>query len=321
MTVLFLNEFNDYWKEKFRNLKQQFPETEFIATFDPAQRADSLRKADVVICGRLSAEEIDNSTKLKAIFVPFTGLNNFPLEKINERGIVISNTHANARFVAEHAVALALSLLGRIIEFHNDISKGIWDRSIESDDMWTSLYGRTAGIIGLGHIGLYIAKFVKAFGCKVIGHKQNVPVNLPDNVDEVSADLKYTIDRSDIIFVTLPLNDKTRNLIDVDILMNMKGKYLVNVGRGLTVNEEALYNSLKNGILAGAAIDVWYNYPGKLTTPVFPSKFPFQDLPNVVMSPHKSSHTTEAISSMIDNTFESIGEYIRTSKSPTEVRI
>ena len=101
----------------------------------------------------------------------------------------------------------------------------------------------------------------------------------------------------------------------------MKGKYLVNVGRGETVNEEALYNALKDGTLSGAAIDVWYNYPGKKAEPVFPSHTPIYELPNVVLSPHKSSHTVEAINAMIDDTFENIRQYILTGKPGNVVRL
>ena len=126
MNILFLNMFNEYWKEKYHNLKKEFPDVDFTATFNPGERAAALTKADAVVSGRLSKEEIENSPNLNAIFVPFTGLNNFPLEIINQKKIIMSNTHANARYVAEHAVALALGLLGRMAELHNDLKKGFW---------------------------------------------------------------------------------------------------------------------------------------------------------------------------------------------------
>src|SRR5258706_7343738 len=106
MNILFLNKFNDYWKDKFYSLKKEFPEINFAATFDPKERPAALTKADAVVTGRLLKEEIENSPNLKVIFVPFTGINTFPVELIKERGIIISNTHANARYVAEHADAL-----------------------------------------------------------------------------------------------------------------------------------------------------------------------------------------------------------------------
>src|SRR3989304_5218447 len=134
MNILFLNLFNDYWKEKFRNIKNEFPNVNFIASYEPEERPEALKKADVVICGRLTKEEIENSPNLKVIIVHFTGINNFPIDFIKQKGIILANTHAQAHVVAEHALALALTLMGKIIDFHDDLKKGIWNRSIESDD-------------------------------------------------------------------------------------------------------------------------------------------------------------------------------------------
>ncbi len=321
MNILFLNKFNDYWKEKFYSLKKEFPDVNFIATFDPKERPVELKKADAVITGRLLKEEIENSPNLKVIFVPFTGLNTFPLEMIKAKGIILSNTHANARYVAEHAVALAFGLLGRMAEFHNDLKRGYWHRSIEDEDMWDSVQGKTIGIIGLGNIGLYIAKYLKSFDCKIIGFRRTKIEKLPENVDEVSDDLNYAINKSDIVFVTLPLSAQTKNLLSAEVLQTMKGKYLINVGRGETIDEEGLYNSLKAGILTGAALDVWYNYPGKKQEPVFPANKPFWELPNVLLSPHKSSHTIEAVNAMIDDTFENVRTYIKSGKPKQTVNL
>jgi phosphoglycerate dehydrogenase-like enzyme len=103
--------------------------------------------------------------------------------------------------------------------------------------------------------------------------------------------------------------------------MKMNGKYLINVGRGDTVDEEGLYESLKNGILAGAALDVWFNYPGKKKEPVMPSTKPFWELPNVVFSPHKASHVTEAVNAMIDDTIENVRCYIKNNHPKNMVLI
>ncbi len=314
MKILFLNKFNERWKERYYALKKEFPNLDFVATFDPAQRPIELKDADAVVTGRLLENEIQNSPNLKVIFVPFTGLNTFPMEIIKSKGITVSNTHANAPYVAEHAVSLALGLLGRLPEFHNDLKKGFWHRSIEDEDMWTSLRGKKACIIGYGSIGSNIAKLLKPFGCYIIGFKRDAPAAKDPYSDEITNNLQYAIGHSQIVFVTLPLSDSTKNLLSADILGSMKGKYLVNVGRGETVNEEGLYNTLKDGILAGAALDVWYNYPGKNPEPVFPAHLPIYDLPNVLLSPHKSSHTIEGVNAMIDDTYENVRSYILNGK-------
>jgi phosphoglycerate dehydrogenase-like enzyme len=238
MNILFLNLFNDRWKEKLKKIKLEFPDVTFYATYDPKERPEALKSADAVVCGRLSKEEIENSPLLKVIFVHFTGINNFPPDIIKERGIILSNTHANAPVVAEHAFALAMTLMGRIIEFHEDLKQGIWNRSIESDDMWVSMYGKRIGIIGYGHIGQNIARLIKPFGGKIRGFRRNAG-NITDvYADEVSNDLNYVINNSDIIFVTLPSHESTKGIISRELLMKMKGKYFINVGRGDTVDEE-----------------------------------------------------------------------------------
>lgn len=315
MNILFLNTFNERWKERFRQLKQEFPEVQFTASYDPKERRAALRNADAVVSGRLTKEEIENSPKLKVIFVPFTGLNTFPLEVIKEKGIELSNTHANAPIVAEHAVALCMALLGRVVEFHDDLKQGRWNRSIEDDDMWITLYNRKVGIAGFGSIGQCIAKLLKPFDCHIIGFKRKTDEKSSQYANEVTSDLNYLINNSEIIFVTLPLSESTTDIFSKEKLMNMKGKYLINVGRGRTVNEEGLYESLKQGILAGAALDVWYNYPGKKKEHVLPANKPFWELPNVVLSPHKSSHAIEAINAMIDDTCENIRIYLKNGQA------
>jgi phosphoglycerate dehydrogenase-like enzyme len=306
MTILFLFTPDDRWNEHFQKLKSEFPETEFTAVSDPEGRLEALKTADAVVSGRLTESEVNEAPKLKAVIVPFTGLNNFPVDVLEQRKILIFNTHANAPFVAEHAFSLALALLGRIPEFHDDLKKGIWSRSHESEDLWTTIRGKTIGIAGLGHIGLNIAKYAKAFDCKVLGLKRNTEKKKIEYVDELTDNIKYFAETSGIIFAALPLSDTTKNMFDWNILKEMKGKYLVNVGRGDTVNEEALYRALKEGILAGAALDVWYKYPGKNPEPVYPANLPFWELPNVLFSPHKSSHTPEAVNAMIDDTVNNI---------------
>jgi len=309
MNILFLNKFNERWKGKYRDLKSEFPQIEFTATYDPNERLDAIRVADVIVTGRLYENEIEQAEKLRAIFVPFTGLDTFPVELIISKGINIFNTHANARYVAEHAVALMFALLGRVVEFHNDLKQGFWHRTIEDTDFWTTIHAKTVGIAGLGHIGHYIAKFIKQFDCKIVGFKENLENPYPELFDEITNDITILSLKSDVLFVCLPLNNETNNIITSEILHSMRGKYLINVGRGETVNEEGLYNALKDGILAGAALDVWYNYPGKNKEPIFPAHLPIYELPNVVLSPHKSSHTIEAINAMIDDTAENIRKY------------
>ncbi len=318
MDIVFLNILSEKWKEKYSELKQEFPEVNFSNSTDPAERGNALLSADAVVTGRLTEEELSLAKNVKAIFIPFTGTNNFPLQYIKEHNIILSNTHANAKYVAERAVTLALSLLGKVVMFHNALIKGVWNRTDDDDHLWDSIQDKSCGILGYGHIGKNIAKLLKAYECKITGFRKNISSEKDEYADEITSDLQYVIKSSDIIFVCLPLNPETKDLINSEILQKMKGKYIINVGRGATINEEALYNSLKGGFLSGAALDVWYNYPGKKAEPVYPANFPFWELDNVILSPHKASSTPDAIKAMIDDTAENIRAFILTGK-PKEI--
>lgn len=306
------------WEPGLSNLEKEFPEVKFIINSNPDDRLSLLKTADAVITGRMTKEDIEQSQNLKIIFVPFTGLNSFPLELLKERNILISNTHANAPFVAEKAIALILALLGRVVEYHNGLKQGNWFRSFDYDDTWKSIQNRTCGILGYGSIGKNIAKMLKAFDCKIIGFKKNIGSrhDSTEYADELSNNLLEVVDKSEIVFVCLPMNSETKGIISAHVISRMKGKYIVNIARGDIVNEEALYNALKDGTLAGAALDVWYKYPRRdQNEPVFPSNKPIYELPNVVISPHKASNTEESVNAMIQDTLENIRMYILSGKT------
>jgi phosphoglycerate dehydrogenase-like enzyme len=318
LEVVFLNKLSEHWEPGLSNLITEFPVVKFIKNTNPEDRIKLLTTADAVITGRLTKDEIENAPNLKIVFVPFTGLNSFPLELLKERNILISNTHANAGYVAEKAVAMILALLGRVVEYHNGLKQGEWFRSFDFSDTWKSIHGKTCGILGYGNIGKNIAKILKVFGCRLIGFKKHIGNN-PDDfeyADELSNNLPEVINKSEIVFISLPLNTETKGLLTSGVLSLMEGKYLVNIARGEIINEDALYTALRDGTLAGAALDVWYKYPGKnQNTPVFPSNRPIYELPNVVISPHKASNTSEAIYAMISDTLENIRTFLLTGKT------
>lgn len=318
MEVVFLNKLSEHWEPELSNLIKEFPDIKFIKNTNPEDRIKLLRSANAVVTGRLTKEEIEIAPNLKIVFVPFTGLNSFPMELLKERNVLISNTHANAGFVAEKAVAMILALLGRVVEYHNGLKQGEWFRLFDYNDTWISIRAKTCGILGYGSIGKNIAKILKAFDCKIIGFKKHISNNPVDckYADELSNNLAEVITKSEIVFVCLPLNTETKGLLTNGVLSSMEGKYIVNIARGEIIHEDALYTALKDGILAGAALDVWYKYPGKKNNePVFPSNKPIYKLPNVVISPHKASNTAESIKAMIADTLENIRTYLRTGKT------
>lgn len=132
---------------------------------------------------------------------------------------------------------------------------------------------------------------------------------LPEGFDEVVGDLREAIDKAEIVFIALPATPLTDGLLTKDILATMKDKVLVNVGRGSIVDEEGLYLALKNGVLKAAAIDTWYKYPQGGTIGA-PSRFPINELPNVILSPHVGGMTNQATARAIDSTVQNIRDFL-----------
>lgn len=131
-TILFLNRLDDRWMESIRRLKREFSHVEMITYKEAESPRDLLPQADAIVTGYLSREEVRKASRLKAIFVPFAGVNMLPIEDIRQRSIIVSNAHGNAKYVAERALALALALLGRVVEYHEDLERGIWRGDLTS---------------------------------------------------------------------------------------------------------------------------------------------------------------------------------------------
>lgn len=277
---------------------------------------------DAVIANRVDASSYEAARSLKAVFVPFVGVNHLPADLLIERGVAVFNCHGNAESVAQHALVLALAGFGRLIEFHNDLRAETWhgfwvDKG--SEDFWHSIFRKRCAILGAGAIGRKLARLLKAFDCTVIGYRRRPGEPLPEHFDEVKSDLKAAVAGADIVFVTLPLTDATRGLVGAAELEAMRGAFLVNVGRGDVVDERALYEALRDGVLAGAGIDVWYVYPPKGSVTGAPSRYPIHTLPNVVMSPHVAGSTYEAVDLNIAQTVENLDRWLRTGDAEHRV--
>jgi phosphoglycerate dehydrogenase-like enzyme len=296
-----------------------FPQTSF-ETIESRENRD-FSNTHVLLARSLSLEELSAATKLTTLFVPFTGINKFPVKELKERGVVVSNSHGKADVVAERALTLALTAMGRVVEMHNLMKdKGIWlTRERWGGEHWYSLYHKKCGIYGMGHIGASIIALLRPFRTTIFGLERDREKGLADLYCQ---DLSSLAADSDVLFVAVPLSPETRGSIDKEILSNMKGKFIVNVGRGEVIDEEALYWALSNNVLAGGGIDVWYNYPEvNSREPAFPSRYPIHELPNVVMSPHAASHAIEAKDGYYRDTFDQLEHYLRQGKALRPVEL
>ncbi|MCX7027516.1 MAG: 2-hydroxyacid dehydrogenase [Spirochaetes bacterium] len=307
------------WDGRIQALRLEFPEHDFIQGLLP--EAPELPILDLIVAMSLPRESYLASPSLKAIFQPLTGVNHLPLAELAERGIRVFNVHANAFDVAERALAMTLAFYGRVVEYHNDLKASVWHGlwvKGGAKDNWDSLRGKSCAILGTGAIGVELAKLLKAFSCKVYGWRRRTDQGIPEGFDAVLPDLVSVIEKAEIVFLALPLTPATEGLISREVLASMKGKFLVNVGRGSLVDEKALYEALRDGVLKGAAIDTWYLYPqsGRLGSP---SRYAIQDLPNVILSPHVGGSTNQAAALAVDRTMANLIEYLSTGNCSCEV--
>ncbi len=307
------------WTPRLRALAAEYPEHEIIV--EPESARAALPRLDAILALRLEAASYEAASSLKAVFVPFTGLNHLPVELLASRGVRAFNVHGNAESVAQCALAMTLAFYGRTIEYHDDLKQGKWHGfwvGKGAEDEWSSLYRRPCAVFGVGAIGAAIARILKAFHCPVVGYRRRPGLPKPPAFDRIETDLRAAVDSSELLFVALPLTPSTKGLFSKELLLSMKGKFLVNVGRGAVVDEEGLYLALRNGALKGAAIDTWYEYPPAGSTTGAPSRFPIHELPNVVLSPHVGGSTREAGPLGMEETMGNIASWLRGEKAENE---
>ncbi|MCA9234877.1 MAG: phosphoglycerate dehydrogenase [Planctomycetales bacterium] len=256
-------------------------------------KGDDLRAAlaefDGAICRsgvKITAESLAGNRRLKAVVRAGVGTDNIDKDAATRAGVVVMNTPAgNTTSTAEHAFALLLALSRNIAPAYQGLVEGRWDRKLY---MGAQVAGKTLGVVGLGRIGLAVAKRACAFEMKVLGYD---PFMSKDRARDLGIELVETVDdmlpRIDYLTVHTPLTDETRNLIDMPQLERIKpGARLVNAARGGIYNEAALVEGLKSGKLAGVALDVFPEEPCT-NSPLF-------GMPGVVCTPHLGASTEEA---------------------------
>ena len=219
------------------------------------------------------------------------------LDAARARGIVVTHgPGANADCVADHAVAMMLAVLRDIVRFDTAVRAGRWR---EGSTLRPSAHGKRVGILGLGRIGQRIAKRCVGFDMEVRYHTRRP---LPDVVWEHAASPEALCAWADILIVTLPGGAATRHLVD-RAAMDALGSagFLVNVGRGSVVDTAALVEALRDGRLAGAALDVIEGEPD------VPAQL--KKLPNVVLTPHIAGRSPETIAATIEQVVANLGAF------------
>ncbi len=247
---------------------------------------DDPRKANYLITGRYT--QVDYNLNLRGVIIPWTGHNGIDLEAMRDKELQLYITPTRSRYVAEKAVSLTLALLGNVINYHQQLKEGNWSsRNSDKRVPWVSLQGLSVGLYGFGRIGQIIHGMLQGFGCDFYTIERGKEC---EGVKTVK-NLTNLVQMTDVIIIAAPLNIETEGVFTKQLLSRMKNKYLINVGRGKIINEEALYSALKNNKLKGYAADVWFTYP-KGKEQMYPSNFPIHEFDNVVLSNHSGGYTT-----------------------------
>jgi D-3-phosphoglycerate dehydrogenase len=249
---------------------------------------DQLESADALIVRSavfVDGAILDRAKKLRVIGRAGVGVDNIDVEAATKRGIAVMNTPgANAVAVAEHTFAMMLGLARHLTRADATTHAGKWEKkSLQG----TELRGKTLGIVGLGRIGVEVARRAKAFGMRVMAHDPFVSSVLVREMGVTLASLDDLYQDADYLTLHVGLTPQTQGMINAQTLAKMKkSARIVNCARGELIDEQALAEALKSGRLAGAAVDVFAEEP--------PKSSPLLEIPNALLTPHIAGSTFEA---------------------------
>ena len=234
---------------------------------------------------KVTSDIISNADNLKVIGRAGVGLDNVDVNAASKKGIIVMNAPAgNTISTAEHTMSMILALSRNIPQAYLSMRGGKWDRK---KFMGTEVYGKTLGIIGLGRIGIELAKRALSFKMKIIGYDPYLSKDRAKKMDVELVDLKTLLKRADYVTVHTPLTKETQHLLGKDEFRIMKkGVRVINCARGGIVDEKALLDALESGKVSGAALDVYEKEP--------PLDNPLVKREDVITTPHLGASTEEA---------------------------
>ena len=275
---------------------------DYPKTTDPAKLIEEAKDADAMILANMPmpADVLRKCDKLKFIDVAFTGVDHVGLDAAKEKNIAVSNASGYSNeAVSELVIGTTLSLARNL--------RSVEDRCREGKDKtglvgW-EIKGKTVGIIGLGKIGTRTAELFHAFGATVLAQSRTHHDGIAEYIEQVTQE--ELLRRSDIVVLHCPLNDSTRGMINAEKLAMMKPTaLLVNVARGPVVVEKYLAAALENGVIAGAAIDVFDKEPPLDTAS------PILHAPNCLVTPHVAFATQQSMSLRAEIVFDNLAKWM-----------
>lgn len=253
---------------------------------------ENLLDIDAALLGNdvCDANVLNSSGRLKVVSRNGVGVDAVDLKAATENGIIVTNTPGvNTIAVAEHTIALMFALLRKIPEATSSLKSKKWEGL---KFVGEELTGKKLGIIGLGSIGLEVAKKVKGLGIEVLYLKRKRNYELEKQLGLTYRPLNDLLQEADIVSLHLPFTSETKSLMGKrEIALMKKGAYIINTARGKIIDNDALIDGLRSGQLSGIALDVFDTEPPDYANPLF-------EMENVIVTPHIGAYTREAVVKM-----------------------
>lgn len=277
----------------------------------PEEVIERAKDAEIVLVNKvkMTRDVIKKLPNLRYIGVLATGYNVVDIESAKEQGIVVTNVPAYSTIsVAQMVFAHLLNISNHIAQYSNAVKAGRWFVSEDFcffDALPVELYGRTMCIIGLGNIGMTVARMAQAFGMNVMAISSKTEEELQKLNIRKALSYEELFSEADVLSLHCPLTDDTYHLVNAERLALMKpSAILINTGRGPLVDEQALADALNSGRLYAAGLDVLTEEPPTTNNPLIGAK-------NCHITPHIAWATTEARERLIKTTTENIMAFIK----------
>lgn len=252
---------------------------------------------------KVTADLLETAHRLKVVGRAGIGLDNVDIPAASQKGIVVMNApDGNATTAAEHAISMMMALSRNIPQACQSMKAGKWEKK---KFMGREVTGKTFGVIGIGRIGGIAASRAQGLKMKTIAYDPHMPAEMAEKIGVELVSLEELAKRSDYISVHVPLTQETKGIVSAEFLSNMKNDAMfIDCARGGVCDEKALYEALKNGDIAGAALDVFSSEPTTL------ENCPLLELDNFVCTPHLGASTNEAQESVALIIAEQVADYL-----------
>ena len=285
MKVLIADAINEKGIENLKEVAEVVVDTEIT----PEELANTIHEYNGIIVRsrtKLTADIIKKADNLQIIARAGVGVDNIDLDAATEKGIMVVNSpESTSVTVAEHTMGLILSMARKISIADKSVKDGKWEKK---KFMGVELRNKTLGVIGMGRIGSQVVNRCKAFGMDAMAYDPYLPEEVAKQMGVDLTDLETVLKNSDFITIHVPLTPETKHSISKEQFELMKDTaYIVNCARGGIIDEDALYDALKNDKIGGAALDVYEDEPPAENSKLF-------ELDNIVLTPHIAASTKEA---------------------------